>query len=238
VKHDPLLSHIPVIMVTALESASDKVAAVEFGADDYITKPFLPEELRAAIKAKLQVKRREEALLRKTRELEAINAVSAAANSSLDPGRVTRDSFDTLVQNVDLAAAALFRYNEAHKDLRCVIQWGVTRPQTLPEEGLAAQIFCAETPVLKVDLTDDPDLTPHSLGRSDLGAFIGVALRAGEQSLGMLEVYHSQPYGLEEQDLAFYAQIGTRIGSALQNAEIFQQAQTLLLKSSSLGPSE
>jgi DNA-binding response OmpR family regulator len=44
-------SHLPVIMVTGLSGESDKVAAFERGADDYITKPFFPKELTARIKA-------------------------------------------------------------------------------------------------------------------------------------------------------------------------------------------
>jgi DNA-binding response OmpR family regulator len=42
---------LPIIMVTGLSGEEDKVSALEFGADDYITKPFYPKELAARIKA-------------------------------------------------------------------------------------------------------------------------------------------------------------------------------------------
>lgn len=41
----------PVLMLTAKDSVSDKVAGLDSGADDYMTKPFAPEELLARIKA-------------------------------------------------------------------------------------------------------------------------------------------------------------------------------------------
>lgn len=46
--------NIPIIMLTARAEESDKVAGLEIGADDYITKPFSPRELLARIKAVLR----------------------------------------------------------------------------------------------------------------------------------------------------------------------------------------
>lgn len=41
----------PILMLTAKDTVPDKVAGLEMGADDYMTKPFAPEELVARIKA-------------------------------------------------------------------------------------------------------------------------------------------------------------------------------------------
>lgn len=45
---------IPIIMLTARSDEQDKLAGLETGADDYITKPFSPRELNARIKAVLR----------------------------------------------------------------------------------------------------------------------------------------------------------------------------------------
>lgn len=45
---------VPIIMLTARAEEVDKVAGLEAGADDYITKPFSPRELMARIKAVLR----------------------------------------------------------------------------------------------------------------------------------------------------------------------------------------
>jgi two-component system phosphate regulon response regulator PhoB len=45
---------IPLIMVTARGAEQDKLAGLETGADDYMTKPFSPAELNARIKAVLR----------------------------------------------------------------------------------------------------------------------------------------------------------------------------------------
>ncbi len=45
---------VPIIMLTALDSEADAVLGLEAGADDYITKPFGPAELRSRIRAVLR----------------------------------------------------------------------------------------------------------------------------------------------------------------------------------------
>ncbi len=44
----------PVIMLTAKSQEVDKILGLEFGADDYVTKPFSPRELQARVKAVLR----------------------------------------------------------------------------------------------------------------------------------------------------------------------------------------
>ena len=53
-KRDPETREIPVIMLTARVQEDDRVAGLEGGADDYITKPFSPRELLARIKVVLR----------------------------------------------------------------------------------------------------------------------------------------------------------------------------------------
>ena len=47
-------SAVPIIVLTALDSESDKVSALDLGADDYLTKPFGVEELLARVRAVLR----------------------------------------------------------------------------------------------------------------------------------------------------------------------------------------
>ena len=48
---DPRSLHVPIIMVTAKDSEADKVAGLELGADDYVTKPFSVRELVSRVRA-------------------------------------------------------------------------------------------------------------------------------------------------------------------------------------------
>ena len=63
IRADRNFSALPVIMVTAKGMEEDKIAGLDQGADDYITKPFSPRELVARIKALIRRKAPEHAEL-------------------------------------------------------------------------------------------------------------------------------------------------------------------------------
>ena len=53
-KSDPATSRIPIMMLTAKAEEIDRIVGLEFGADDYVTKPFSPREVTLRIKAILR----------------------------------------------------------------------------------------------------------------------------------------------------------------------------------------
>ena len=53
-KTDPGTRHIPIMMLTAKAEEIDRIVGLEFGADDYVTKPFSPREVVLRIKAILR----------------------------------------------------------------------------------------------------------------------------------------------------------------------------------------
>jgi len=53
-RQDERTKQVPIIMLTARGQEQDKVAGLDAGADDYVTKPFSPRELLARIKAVLR----------------------------------------------------------------------------------------------------------------------------------------------------------------------------------------
>ena len=53
-RQEPRTRQIPIIMLTARSDEQDKIAGLDAGADDYVTKPFSPRELLARIKAVLR----------------------------------------------------------------------------------------------------------------------------------------------------------------------------------------
>ena len=71
---DPATASVPVIMVTARADETDRIVGLELGADDYIAKPFSPNELVARVRA----------LLRRTRR-------SVSADNLLTFGTITMD---------------------------------------------------------------------------------------------------------------------------------------------------
>ncbi len=77
-------SHIPIIFLTQKDERSDKIAGLELGADDYITKPFDIEELKLRVQNAIQ-------------RSEMISLTDA--NSGLPSGRLIEDQLRSLMRS-------------------------------------------------------------------------------------------------------------------------------------------
>jgi len=101
-------SNVPIIMVTARSEDMDKIMGIEYGADDYITKPFNILELKARIKAILRrsmrtVKPEEAAPVKKELEVKEIKIDIESRRVSLNGREVnlTAKEFDLLLLFVE-----------------------------------------------------------------------------------------------------------------------------------------
>jgi len=79
-KENPETQSIPVIVLTAWNSTTDKLRGFELGAVDYLTKPFESAELRARLCAALRAKHLQDELTQTNRELLAARIAAEAAS--------------------------------------------------------------------------------------------------------------------------------------------------------------
>jgi putative two-component system response regulator len=80
-KQDPRTQLIPVVLVTALSAPDDRVAGIEAGADDFLSKPFHQAELLARVRSLIRLKQLTDQLER----TETILFTLAAAVEAKDP---------------------------------------------------------------------------------------------------------------------------------------------------------
>ena len=99
VRGDTSLSHIPIILLSAKATVDDQIKGLDYGADDYITKPFSSSFLKAKIHALLR--QRQHLLDRLTAPTAAEEPTGALEPSEPQMTRFDRDFLKTLVGQVE-----------------------------------------------------------------------------------------------------------------------------------------
>ena len=99
----PATATVPIIMLTARTAESDRVAGLDTGADDYVTKPFSARELAARVRAALRRGRGAEAMSTATYQGAHLAADFDAVSVTVDgaPVKLTRREFELLRYLVD-----------------------------------------------------------------------------------------------------------------------------------------
>jgi len=93
-------SNVPIIMLTARREEIDRIAGLEMGADDYVVKPFSPQELVSRVRAVMRRLGREQPEAESERSVEfddlSINPRSRVVTVSNTPVELTAKEFDML----------------------------------------------------------------------------------------------------------------------------------------------
>jgi DNA-binding response OmpR family regulator len=89
------ISHVPIVMLTAKGDLEDKVKSLGAGADDYLVKPFVFEELIARVQAKLRRPQLIEERVLRWRDL-TLNADAREVRRGKDSIELTHREFDLL----------------------------------------------------------------------------------------------------------------------------------------------
>lgn len=108
----------PIFLLTANLDLPEMIEGLRMGADDYIRKPFHPKELLARAEAKIRTYRLDEALARRTGDLEALLHVSEVLSQSQDWDIVTQRVLSLAVDLIpnDYAAFGVWE-NDAFSQL-------------------------------------------------------------------------------------------------------------------------
>jgi DNA-binding response OmpR family regulator len=93
-------SNVPIIMLTARRAEADRIAGLEMGADDYVVKPFSPQELVSRVRAVMRRLGREQADTEQERALSfdglSIDPLSRVVSVGASQIELTAKEFDML----------------------------------------------------------------------------------------------------------------------------------------------
>jgi two-component system cell cycle response regulator len=181
-KHNPRTAHIPVVMLTALDQPADRVAGLEAGADDFLTKPVNDIALITRVKSLVRLKTMTDELMARATAPDALGLSDSFDPAGLDGdnGRVllvedtagTADRVKTIlaphhaVDHEPDPQEALFRAAEGNYDL-AIISLNLKQIDGL---RLCSHLRSLErTRLLPILVIVDPDDNVRLLRGLDLG---------------------------------------------------------------------
>lgn len=242
IKGDARLKHIPVIMVTALDSVEERVTGLQAGADDYITKPFRQVELVARVRALLRMSEMEREMVRLYQESEsraaqimAVNRITSAISSSLDIHDVYQTFFTELRAIVEFDQASLALLDASGENL--TVQFlsgeaedGLTTGAHLPLADSAQGYTVVEgKALLRQDLREEQSFTPDGqVLVAGLLSDISVPLVFKTRSLGVLTLSSRELNAYSDHDLEILCQVAGQLAAAIENARLFGELERRL----------
>lgn len=215
-RQDPLTAKIPTIMVTAnAREPSDVARGLTLGADDYLYKPFAPQELLARAQSKIRARQLEDALKRRTEELEALLQVSEKLNQHLEMADLLDLILELVLDLLPGDLAVVHELNESGEivDYRVVTKGSAAVAGRFPDRSLVG--ICLRSPQM---------LTWSDSSSYHIDGFTGgmaLTLQHGERAVGTLLIaQRTAPYDDRHQRL--FAAIGRQAALALIKAQLFE----------------
>ncbi|GAB4579035.1 MAG: hypothetical protein Fur0022_17730 [Anaerolineales bacterium] len=228
---DPEIAHIPVIVVSAARVGSgDVLAGLNLGADDYIVKPFDWNEMAARVRTKLRVKRVEDALRRRNRELSLLPEIGQDLSARLDVDELASILMERVVAKLGATNGHLYIFqpdgNVFHKTHRKIdlTQWSEESAMGwIVTEGIEARVVAERRGILIRDTEQEQHWlkTPLEGARSALSVpFLG-----RHKVLGVLTISHHQPSYFKEDQLNLLQAIASQAAIAIENAHLYSTVQ-------------
>ncbi len=231
-KADARWRHIPVVMLTAKDTVRDMVLGLEIGADDYITKPFNTEELIARIKVLLRIQRMSQEVLRRNRELQALNAVAVAVSRSLSAEEILDGALARTLENLGLAQGMAHLVEPKSGDLVLSAWRGETSEPaqalrrldpSAPGARWAWEALEREDPFVLPDATQAEGIGPPP--ETGLRPLWAIPIRFRDFTLGLLTVVGRPGQQLSAEETSLLAGIGRQVAMALENSTLYAESR-------------
>lgn len=222
---------IPVVLLSALQEPKNRIKGIEAGANDFLSRPFNPEELMARINSLLALKQVRDELAAERENLGILYSVSRQLATELDTHRLLgqiielttnlTQSAKTSIVLVDASGNFLEKFTAKrgeHASQAARIE------QRVLDKGLYGWIIQQRKSVLISDVTQDSRWTqlPED---ADTGAAAAVPLLRGNQIVGVLLLTSQEVGAFGDIDFDLLLAIGNQAAIALENARLLEESR-------------
>lgn len=252
-KADDATRHIPVIFISALNEAIDKVKAFDIGGIDYVTKPFQMEEVLARVGTHLSLresrkhleaqnrqlhqeiserKQTEEALHQRNQELLLLNRVGQMFSSSLELEQVLETILDELQRLLKAFSISIWLLEQETGELVCRQAKGpgsdgVVNWRLAVGQGITGWVAQhGESLIIEDTWADERHFknVDKTTGLA-IRSMLSLPLRSKGEVMGVLSLVDLRVGHFTHNDLLLLEPIAATAASAIENARLYTTAQ-------------
>jgi len=229
IRRHPALQFMRVVLLTAAAGSNEKVEALAAGADDYITKPYYPQELLARVQTILRTQQLEKQLQRQGQQLSTLNEVGQLLVAQLETAAVLETAVSKFSSIIPITYAAISLLEKGQLRRRAGYADGQLLhelPSQQPDSGITGVVFAEKTAVYLNTPTDDPrfndndKLTPFIVDN-----LIMAPLVVRGKQIGVISGYNKQDNPFTPFNLELLSSFASSISDALANAWLFQKGR-------------
>ena len=245
-KKDPDTKDIPIIFISALGEAGDKVRAFNLGAVDYITKPFEPVEVLARIEYHLRWQESQIQLKTQNNQLQLLLSISQAINEAENIDSALEVILTQVCHSLGWDLGEVWIFDQEHNYFICS-QGHYIRDSHLisfyesektlnftPNLGLAGLIWRTQKPQWIDDLSkvveENKFIGIEKALAVGLYGVLGVPVICQENPKAIMLFFCKEPLNIKEDILHLMMAVADQLGSLIQRRQAEDQLRQLNLE--------
>lgn len=231
-KNDPQTELIPIIMVTALNRVESRIEGKRAGADEFLSRPHIREELLVRVRTYTEVKRARVRLEEERNRLQLLYNVSRVISSQLDLDTIMTETLLQTQTAVGATKGNIILLDESGQVYhRFLLRAGSSVKikehvaNVVMTEGLAGWIVENRQSEILADITQDGRWMTLPDDPDERGAAIGIPLIGPARVEGILILNHPQPHYFTAEHRHLLEAIGSTVTAAILNARLFAEVR-------------
>ncbi len=229
-KEDLTTHLIPIIMITALSKVESRIEGKKAGADEFLSRPHIREELLVRVRTLIQLKRARTNLEEERHRLQLLYNISRAVSTQLD----LESMMSAIIAQTQAAVGAtkgnIMLLNEQGQVYhKFIIRAGspleisdrVT--QEVMTRGLGGWLVANKRSEIIHDIRQDTRWVTLPDDEGETGSAIGVPLIGSDRIVGILILNHPDVGYFTEEQRELLIALGSTVSTAIANAHLFTE---------------
>jgi PAS domain S-box-containing protein len=229
-KADPSTHLIPIIMITALSKVESRIEGKKAGADEFLSRPHIREELLVRVRTLIQLKRARTNLEEERHRLQLLYNISRAVSTQLD----LESMMSTIITQTQAAVGAtkgnIMLLNEQgqvyHKFIiraGSPIEISDRVTQEVMTRGLGGWLVTNKRSEIIHDIRQDDRWVTLPDDEGEKGSAIGIPLIGSDRMVGILILNHPDVGYFTEEHRKLLIALGSTVSTAIANAHLFTE---------------